>query len=129
MKEITRVHTERSISACHFLPRYSGKCSALHGHSWVIKVDVYAPINLETGMIIDFVDLKKIIDEYDHDYFNKPQRGQKEIENPTAENLMRYFALQIVAKLTEKREDFTKIVVQVYESPESFAEVIFEVEE
>lgn len=56
------------FSACHFIPRHE-KCSRLHGHSYIVRLELEGDIG-EEGMIMDFVVLKKklkeIIEELDH---------------------------------------------------------------
>lgn len=61
---------EFRFEASHILPRHKGKCSRLHGHSWKLIVFVKGDIDPETGFVIDFSDLKEIvqplIDALDH---------------------------------------------------------------
>lgn len=56
--------------ASHQIHNHPGRCSQLHGHSWVLTVFVEGPINSETGMVQDFYEIKKavqpIIDRLDH---------------------------------------------------------------
>ena len=58
------------FEASHRLPFHPGKCSRLHGHSWVRDVEVEGPVLQPTGMVMDFADLSKalqpIIDDLDH---------------------------------------------------------------
>jgi len=76
------------FDAAHFLPKYSytGKCNAVHGHSYSIRVSIYGDINPNTGMIIDFSILKKAMKKcvscLDHRLLNEV------ICNPTAENII-----------------------------------------
>ncbi len=81
--------------AAHRLPKHTGKCKNLHGHTWKVTVRVKgAKINKSTGMLIDFSDLKKaagpFITRYDHTYLN--DRG---FESPTAENIARMIYSQL----------------------------------
>ena len=73
------------IDAAHFLPNYEGKCRDLHGHRWRIELAVEGIVNEDTGMVIDFVDLKRFLDyikeQLDHHLINDI------IPNPTAENI------------------------------------------
>lgn len=83
---ITVAKTMRFASA-HRLPFYQGKCNNLHGHEWKIQVKVRRRIDPETGMVVDFSKLKKIISQYiieplDHSLLNN------HLQNPTAENLL-----------------------------------------
>lgn len=74
-----------SFDAAHYLPNYEGKCRNLHGHRWVVELAVKGEVNSSTGMVIDFTELnrfleQKVIERFDHKLVND------EIENPTAEN-------------------------------------------
>ncbi|WP_407556414.1 6-pyruvoyl trahydropterin synthase family protein [Winogradskyella sp. 4-2091] len=77
-----RITKQFSFEAGHALYGYDGKCKNLHGHSYHLFVTVIGePIidhsNVKFGMVIDFGDLKKIvnkeiIDVFDHSMiFNK----------------------------------------------------------
>lgn len=59
-----------TFEASHILPKHSGKCSRLHGHSWRLKVSVIGDIDPKTGFVMDYTDLKKtvqpIVDALDH---------------------------------------------------------------
>lgn len=80
-----------AFEAAHRLENYSGKCSQLHGHNWIVEATVTGKHLNQTGMLIDFKilksELKKILDEFDHRYLNELKIF--ETENPTAENLSR----------------------------------------
>jgi len=77
-----RITKQFSFEAGHALFGYDGKCKNLHGHSYQLHVTVIGePIsdssNVKHGMVIDFGDLKKIVNEeiidvFDHSMiFNK----------------------------------------------------------
>lgn len=108
----------------HALHGYDGKCKNVHGHSYKLEVTVIgSPINdtnhTKNGMVIDFGDLKKIVnkeivDEFDHaTVFNKntphvdlatemQNRGHNVIlvnYQPTSENMVIDFAEKISVKL------------------------------
>lgn len=60
-----------TFEASHVLPKHEGKCSRLHGHSWQLTVAVEGPVDKETGFVVDYAKLKKlvntwIIDNIDH---------------------------------------------------------------
>lgn len=81
------VAKKMSFAAAHSLPNYDGPCQRLHGHEWVIEVEVTGEVDEKTGMVIDFVKLKKvmqdkIINVLDHEYIND------HFQNPTAENMV-----------------------------------------
>jgi len=79
-----RVKATFDFEAAHRLPRHPGKCKDLHGHSYHLVVTVERPVAAESGMAIDFADLKKVVrrdvvDRLDHTFINDL------IDNPTAE--------------------------------------------
>ncbi len=125
MKTI-RITKEFSFETGHALYGYDGKCRNVHGHSYKLAVTVIGkPIDkpgaIKLGMVIDFGDLKKIVnkevvDPFDHaTVFNKntphlelavelENRGHKVIladYQPTSENMVIDFAQKISAKLPE----------------------------
>ena len=53
---------EFKFEASHILPKHPGRCSRLHGHSWKLRVSVMGNINPETGFVMDYADLKKVIE-------------------------------------------------------------------
>ena len=58
------------FEASHILPKHPGKCSRLHGHSWVLHVFVKGPRDPNTGFVLDFADIsahvKPLIERLDH---------------------------------------------------------------
>ena len=83
------IHTR--FSAAHFLQDYPGACAQVHGHNWKVEVRVQAEELDESGMAIDFHDLKartrEIVEGLDHRYLNDLPAFQR--QNPTAENIAR----------------------------------------
>jgi len=75
------------ISAAHFLQLdYESKCSALHGHNWIVTVCLRAKELNANGMIMDFTEIKqKLTAQLDHKILNDILPF-----NPTAENLAKY---------------------------------------
>ena len=53
---------EFSFDAAHLLENHSSKCKNLHGHTYKLLVTV-SKEELDNNMIIDFSDLKKIVNE------------------------------------------------------------------
>ena len=81
-----KVRRRFDFEAAHDLPEHPGKCRDLHGHSYTLVVTVDRTIDPESGLAIDFGDLKRIvngeiIEPIDHRYINDL------IDNPTAENM------------------------------------------
>lgn len=72
------------FEAAHKLPHHPGKCRDLHGHSYRLVVSVDRAVDADSGLAIDFADLKRIVkaqvvEVLDHKYVNDL------IDNPTAE--------------------------------------------
>jgi 6-pyruvoyltetrahydropterin/6-carboxytetrahydropterin synthase len=94
------IFKEFRFEAAHILPHHGGKCSRLHGHSWVGRV--YLKGNFLTkngpsqGMIMDYSDLKKylqpLLDEYLDHYFLNETTG---LENPTCEAIAKWIYEQL----------------------------------
>lgn len=64
--KIMKIQTEVTISSAHILLDYEGKCSRFHGHNWRIVVEVVGKVNVTTGMLVDFTDIKKVVNQLDH---------------------------------------------------------------
>ncbi|MEO1012648.1 MAG: 6-carboxytetrahydropterin synthase [Bacteroidota bacterium] len=119
-----RITKEFTFETAHALYGYDGKCKNIHGHSYGLSVTVIGqPIDdtshVKFGMVIDFGDLKKIVQEevvdpFDHaTIFNKntphielgqelERLGHKVIlvnYQPTSENMAIDFAAKIKARL------------------------------
>jgi 6-pyruvoyltetrahydropterin/6-carboxytetrahydropterin synthase len=89
------IFKEFSFEAAHRLPQHKGKCSRLHGHSWVARVYVISNNLIERGsqqdMVLDFAEIKQyiqpLLDRYlDHYYLNETTG----LANPTSETLARW---------------------------------------
>lgn len=81
-----RVKRVFDFEAAHLLPRHAGKCSRPHGHSYRLVVTVDRAVDRDSGLAIDFGDLKAVVrreavDALDHRDLNAI------IENPSAENI------------------------------------------
>jgi len=119
-----RITKQFNFETGHALHGYDGKCKNVHGHSYKLNVTVIGqPINdlnhVKNGMVIDFGDLKKIVnheivDRFDHaTVFNKntphvelatelKKHGHNIIlvdYQPTSENMVIDFAEKISSKL------------------------------
>ena len=105
-----KLKLKHHFDAAHRLDGYSGKCSNLHGHRWEVEVSIEGDIDEKTGMLMDFTQIKKIIDELDHkallrdcaentNLINVLNEMKIEIKvfnfKPTAENIAIYLKTQI----------------------------------
>ena len=95
------VLVEKTFAAGHSLRNYRGKCENVHGHNYRVQVSVQGEQLGANGLLIDFVDLKKLIDtvvDYlDHRFINDLPPFTE--INPSAENLAKYFHDQIAGGL------------------------------
>lgn len=82
--------------AAHRLPMVpeGHKCGRLHGHTYRLTVTVKGPVSAD-GFVIDFADLKSVVDpviaELDHHYLNDIPG----LENPTVENQLAWLEQRI----------------------------------
>lgn len=88
----TTLFKDFQFEAAHYLPNVpkEHKCSRLHGHSFVVRIEVTSEIDPITGWVMDFADLKKafqpLYHRLDHHYLNDIPG----LENPTSELLARW---------------------------------------
>jgi 6-pyruvoyltetrahydropterin/6-carboxytetrahydropterin synthase len=82
--ELTKTFT---FEASHILPKHPGKCSRLHGHSWVLKVSVAGNINSETGFVMDYADMssavRPLIERLDHRHLGQWMNMENQNRIPT----------------------------------------------
>jgi len=72
------------FEAGHFLPYHKGKCSNQHGHSYRVIATIYGVVDPYAGMVIDFGDVKRVVNQLDHTNLNDI------IDSPTAENVAKW---------------------------------------
>ena len=124
MSSTVRITKEFKFEAGHALFGHDGLCKNVHGHSYKLSVTLIGrPIedksNVKFGMVMDFSDLKKIVNElvvkpFDHATIlninsphlelanNMEQWGHKIVRvsyQPTSENMVIDFAEKIGAAL------------------------------
>lgn len=114
-----RVTKEFSFEMAHALWNYDGPCKNIHGHSYKLFVTVIGePLNdvidVKNGMVIDFGDLKRIVNKeivavFDHSVVMSKDAGYSKSQDvldfvgnlqlldyqPTCENLVVDFAERI----------------------------------
>jgi len=106
MQRLALITCEFTFEASHQLRREDwpeaqnagvfGNCARLHGHSYRLLVSLRGPIDPETGMVVNFRDLKqevreRVIARLDHQHLNEIVGGMT-----TAENLCYWIARQLI---------------------------------
>tara|TARA_R100001143_G_scaffold48911_1_gene43739 strand:- start:2417 stop:2881 length:465 start_codon:yes stop_codon:yes gene_type:complete len=125
------------FDAGHRIPSHSSKCRHLHGHRYVVIVEVTGEIQDERGesddgMVIDFGTLKEVMNEYivekyDHKmliYENDPELpairscpGVIPVHFiPTAENMAREFFIGLDHRFLEYKASVVTRV-EIFETP------------
>ena len=99
------------FEASHILPKHPGKCSRLHGHSWVLTVFVEGPVDFATGFVMDFAIISKLVkplvERLDHRHLGTWPfvalaqdpwwvEGLPNVFYPTSENLLLWLGEQLL---------------------------------
>ena len=112
---------EDDFSSAHQLREYKGKCENLHGHNWLVELNVKGEKLNRLGLLIDFTDLKKILKNVlsylDHKNLN--ETPPFDTINPSSENIAGYLYNRISAELAEEHPDVLVDSVTVWESATS----------
>ena len=53
------VKVKHNVEMAHRLSLLPGKCEQIHGHSWWVTLELFAPRD-ENGIILNFTDVKKV---------------------------------------------------------------------
>ena len=118
------VFKDFTFAAAHSIRGHTRGCQNLHGHNYRVRVHVAAGHLDALGMVIDFADLKGILEQvvgrFDHAVINEHPPFDRE-RNTTAEELARYVHEEVAARLPGDR---TVRRVEVWETETSCA--IFE---
>ena len=54
------------FDCAHMLSDYDGKCANLHGHTYHGTITLSGEVNPNTGMLIDYNEIKNLVDVFDH---------------------------------------------------------------
>ncbi len=139
-----RLTKEFSFESAHALEGYDGACREIHGHSYRLFVTVKGePIddenNPKCGMVIDFGDLKRVVNEQiisrlDHSFVMRRSPKSEELiatlstqfanvqlvdYQPTCENMLTDFAARIAPRLPQ---GVTLHSLKLHETATSYAE-------
>jgi 6-pyruvoyltetrahydropterin/6-carboxytetrahydropterin synthase len=95
------VSVDQTFAAGHALRNYKGKCENVHGHNFRVQVTIEGERLDDTGMLVDFVDVKKsmqdVIARLDHQFLN--EIPPFDVKNPSAENIAEHFYAAMNADL------------------------------
>ncbi len=88
---------------------YDSPCAKLHGHNWIIEVEVSAEELNKEGMVIDFTEISRIVKQLDHNMLSELKCPHclllitsgilPDDTNPTAENIAKYLYIKLMARL------------------------------
>lgn len=133
-----RITKEFTFDMAHALAYYDGKCSHIHGHTYFLSVTVsgkpVAEPGGKTGMVMDFADLKEIVQKeilnvFDHsvvlweedtrfEFLSNVPRVHLAPYQPTCENLL----IDFVTRLRRNfKDELTLCCVVLRETPTSYA--------
>ena len=143
MQDTVRVTKKFTIDMAHALYGYDGPCKNIHGHTYHLSVTVIGKVEQRAGspkqgMVVDFTDFKKIVNEkvvniFDHALvlnehapYTKNDLLRNEFEKviltdyqPSCENLLLAFKNSIQNALPDNIRLFS---VRLDETPSSYAE-------
>jgi len=107
------ISTTRFFSAAHSLRLYDGSLEPVHGHNWRVKVTVGASKLDAIGVVMDFHELERLLDELISPLHNRHLNETKPFAslNPSAENV----ALHVGREL-KLPEDVRLLSVKVWET-------------
>ena len=112
-----------TFAAAHYLPNYEGKCSKLHGHTWRLDVEVEGEVDKETGMVLDFAELKRIVNEWVIEKLDHTCLNDQDFKNPTCEVMVQWIWIVLSEAITTATAGLVLLSkVSLYESPDSHAE-------
>jgi len=107
------------FASAHSLRDYPGDCSRLHGHNWQVEVMVSSQVLDESGIAIDFREIKKqtkaVVKRLDHQYLNEIQPF--DVLNPTAENIAKYLFDEIAILTNDENVKVKEVLI--WETPRS----------
>jgi 6-pyruvoyltetrahydropterin/6-carboxytetrahydropterin synthase len=102
-----------TFSAAHAIRGHTRGCQNLHGHNYRVRVHLRAGRLDHLGMVLDFADLKEIMQEilgpFDHRVINDiPPFDEK---NTTAELFSEYVFQEVARRLAGREEDRDRVRV------------------
>lgn len=98
-----------------------------HGHTYHIEVTVHGMIDQDTGFVIDFKELKRILEDgviarMDHRLINNIPYFAESKKSPTVENMLHYVWGEICDPINTLRPNLAWLKsIRIWETPDSFA--------
>ena len=112
------IAVEQQFASAHALRNYKGRCENVHGHNWKVRVVIEGEKLDETGMLVDFLDVKsfmgEILDRIDHQFLN--EIPPFDVVNPSAENIAKYFYEEVLSHLKDTPVSIRLREVKVWET-------------
>lgn len=143
MNNKVRITKSFTLEMAHQLHNYEGLCKNIHGHSYCLEVSVLgspiqSPLNSKDGMVMDFSELKRIVNKniiepFDHALVLNQSIVIEKIEylkritekihlvpfQPTSENLILLFVKLISNELSS---EVTLVKLKLGETATSYCE-------
>jgi 6-pyruvoyltetrahydropterin/6-carboxytetrahydropterin synthase len=97
-----QISTTREFAAAHALRLYDGSLEPVHGHNWRVRVTVAAPALDPIGVVMEFHELERLVDEILAPLHNRPLNEVPPFVddlNPSAENVALHVGRAITATL------------------------------
>lgn len=130
------ISLEMTFDAGHRIVGHKGKCARLHGHTYKVHIMVGGRVRAP-GFVIDFGDLKDLVNEWDHrlllwdqdpfylaavfdDVVDARESAAGIVRlsfNPTAENM----AANLAYRIKMAFPDISEVMVELWETPKAMA--------
>ena len=113
-----QITTTRSFSAAHQLRLYDGSLEQLHGHNWRVRVTVAAQKLDSIGVVMDFHELERLLDQLIAPLHNRHLNETDEFSslNPSAENVAAH-----IGRFLGLPDRVNLVSVEVWETQENSA--------
>jgi 6-pyruvoyltetrahydropterin/6-carboxytetrahydropterin synthase len=112
------VSVEAAFAAAHSLRGYQGKCEALHGHNYKVRLVVAGKQLDQIGLLQDFTLLKQVLraitGKLDHKHLSELPPFDE--VNPSAENLAHFIHDESAKQLAGRLGEATLASVTVWET-------------
>lgn len=120
-----KVVKEFRFEAAHSLEKYVGACNNLHGHSYKLQVGVEGIPDEETGIVVDFKDLKNIVQKHivdivDHSDLNESMKYFNLQGNTSCENMIVAFWYELDEVLSETTNEVL-VELRLWETENSYS--------